>query len=191
VAGRLRRSQRQRHLAPLAPRPPGEARPRTCPGISACGDSICLATGAGRAWRSRAGTTPCTRRLPLALALMTHHRRSRSGTAPGCEHGRPFSRAWCSSPRPRSSRTSASRTSPGVRVRASPHRISKGELETKQDRRARRKTRKKMRHLAAALAEPNTPEFEGFPCSGSGKLPPQPTFRASPSGYNGIPSPFM
>ncbi|KAJ7822584.1 hypothetical protein B0H13DRAFT_2376591 [Mycena leptocephala] len=95
-----------------------------------------------------------------------------SGTAPGCEHGRP--------PRAR-----------GARARAPPYRISKGQLETEQDRRARRKARKKMRHLAAALAEPNTPEFEGFPCSGSGKLPPQPTFRASPSGYNGIPSPFM
>ncbi|KAJ7871773.1 hypothetical protein B0H13DRAFT_2059945 [Mycena leptocephala] len=92
------------------------------------------------------------------------------------------SRARCSSSRPRSSRTSAPRTSPGVRVRAPPHRISKRELETKQDRRARRKARKKMRHLAAALAEPSTPEFEGFPCSGSGKLPPQPTFRAPPSG---------
>ena len=78
-----------------------------------------------------------------------------------------------------------------VRVRAPPHRISKGELETEQDRRARRKARKKMRHLAAALAELNTPEFERFPCSGSGKLLPQPTFRAPPQGYNGIPSPFM
>ncbi|KAJ7871786.1 hypothetical protein B0H13DRAFT_2669539 [Mycena leptocephala] len=86
-------------------------------------------------------------------------RGSRSGTAPGASTDDLLARAVLES----ASRTSASRTSPGVRVRAPPHRISNGELETKQDRCARRKARKKMRHLAAALAEPNTPEFEGSP----------------------------
>ncbi|KAJ7919796.1 hypothetical protein B0H13DRAFT_229423 [Mycena leptocephala] len=109
------------------------------------------------------------------------------GLRPGVSADDLFARAVLES----ASRTSAPRTLPGVRVRAPPHRISKEELETEQDRRARRKARKKMRHLAAALAEPNTPEFEGFPCSRSGKLPPQPTFRAPPSGYDGIPSLFM
>ncbi|KAF7348836.1 hypothetical protein MVEN_01403600 [Mycena venus] len=63
--------------------------------------------------------------------------------------------------------------------------------ETEQERRTRRKARKEMRRLAVALAEPHPPEFEGFPGSGPGELPPQLTFRAPPPGYNGIPSPFM
>jgi hypothetical protein len=64
---------------------PWEARPRARPDISACGDLISLGTGAGGAWRSRAGTTSCTRRLPLALAQRSGKKRrgSRSGTAPG------------------------------------------------------------------------------------------------------------
>ncbi|KAF7348843.1 hypothetical protein MVEN_01404300 [Mycena venus] len=62
-----------------------------------------------------------------------------------------------------------------------------GRGETDQERR----TRKEMRRLAAALAEPHAPEFEWFPGSGSGDLPQQLTFRAPPPGYNGIPSPFM
>ncbi|KAJ7843027.1 hypothetical protein B0H13DRAFT_2364968, partial [Mycena leptocephala] len=66
----------------------------------------------------------------------------------------------------------------------------RGGAGTEQERRTGRKTQETA-PLAAALAELNTPEFEGFPCSGSGKLPPQPTFRAPPPGYNRIPSPFM
>ncbi|KAJ7754278.1 hypothetical protein B0H14DRAFT_3166498 [Mycena olivaceomarginata] len=56
-------------------------------------------------------------------------------------------------------------------------------VESDHERRARRKARKEMRRLAAALAEaPHTPtEFEGFP--GSGELPPAP--------HKGIPAPFL
>jgi hypothetical protein len=195
VAGRRRRSRRQHHLAPLTPRPSGEAHPRARPGISACGDLISLGTGAGGVWRSRAGTTSCTRWLPLALALMTHHRSARERRGVGAAVGlRPVrarttsSRARRSSPRPSSSRTSAPRTSPGARVRVPLHRISKGEWgPSKSAARAGRRARR----LAAALAELNRPESERFPCSGSGKLLPQPTFRAPPPGYNGIPFPFM
>ncbi|KAJ7309452.1 hypothetical protein DFH08DRAFT_1049765 [Mycena albidolilacea] len=56
-------------------------------------------------------------------------------------------------------------------------------VESDHERRARRKVRKEMRRLAAALAEaPHTPtEFEGFP--GSGELPSAP--------HKGIPAPFL
>ncbi|KAJ7855341.1 hypothetical protein B0H13DRAFT_2673196 [Mycena leptocephala] len=188
----------QRHLAPLAPRPPGEARPRARPGISACEDLICLGTGAGGAWRSRAGTTSCTRPLPLALALVTHHRSARQrrrvgaavGLRPGASTDDLLARAVLESAPTQPKDVSATDVARRARSGSTASHLE-GELETEQDRRTRRKARKKMRHPAAALAEPNTPEFEGFPCSGSGKLPPQPTFRAPPSGYNGIPSPFM
>ncbi|KAJ7889982.1 hypothetical protein B0H13DRAFT_2040936 [Mycena leptocephala] len=71
-------------------------------------------------------------------------------------------------------------------------RRARGE-ETDGERRARRKARKEMRRLAAALAEGDGPqddaEFEGFPGSG---LPPHLTIHASPPAlYQPIPSPFL
>ncbi|KAJ7800991.1 hypothetical protein B0H13DRAFT_674566 [Mycena leptocephala] len=169
--------------------PPGRRAPAHAPAYSLWGFNL-LGNGRGRGVALEGGETSCTRRLPLALALMTHHEAlgkkrhgSRSGTAPGASTDDLLARR-------RSSRAHAAQgfsttDVSGARIRAPPHRISKGSG----DRARAPRRRKAARRLAAALAELNTPEFERFPCSGSGKLPPQPTFRAPP--YNGIPSPSM
>ncbi|KAJ7883322.1 hypothetical protein B0H13DRAFT_2538199 [Mycena leptocephala] len=189
--------RRQRHLAPLAPRPPGRRAPSTPRHISLWGFNL-FGNRRGRSVALEGGTTSCTRRLPLALSLMTHHRsaRQRSGVGaavglrPGTSTDDLLARAMLESASTQLKDISATDVARRARSGSTASHLE-GELEIEQDRRARRKARKKMRHLAAALAEPNTPEFEGFPCSGSGKLPPQPTFHAPSSGYNGIPSPFM
>ncbi|KAJ6551092.1 hypothetical protein B0H10DRAFT_1968605 [Mycena sp. CBHHK59/15] len=150
--------------------------------------------GGARPRRTWAGVESCTRQrqsrpLPLAPALRstteTHGQEAAwelrwywARRRRGCEHGRPSGAALEPAP---TQLKDVSAADVDRRARSGSTTSQLEGEETEQGRHACRKARKEMLRLAAAFAEsgePNSPEFEGFPGSWSGELPPQLTFRA-------------